>query len=92
MKVSKAIREKADALKFENERLKKQMAEYDDMRELLSQLGLEANSSKWAFEDRITEREALFPKHHVWAMRDLHRALGNALRQLEPKEENEAAA
>jgi hypothetical protein len=88
MKVSKAIREKADALKFENERLKKQMAEYDDMRELLSQLGLEANSSKWAFEDRIKEREALFPKHHVWAMRDLHRALGNALRQLEPKEEN----
>lgn len=92
--VSKAIREKADSIRIENERLKKRMEEYDDIRSFLKQLGIgpEDHVSRWSVEDRIKEQEDLFPRQTVWAMKDLKRALDNALRQIEPKEVNEEAA
>lgn len=92
--VSKAIREKADALSLENERLKKRMTEYDDTRSFLSGLGIDPDHavSTWSVEDRLKEQEALFPKHWIWTMRDLRNALDRALKQLEPKDINEEAA
>lgn len=91
--VSKAIREKADAITLENERLKKRMEEYDDVRSLLRGLGIDPDRgvSTWSVEDRLKEQEALFPKQWTWAMRDLRNAIDRALQQLEPKENEQAA-
>lgn len=93
-RVGKAIRDKVESVNRENERLRNRMEEYDDIRQWLSYIGVDPNGhvSRWSVEDRLKEQEALFPKEFMWAMRELHRALGNALRQIEPKKENEQAA
>jgi hypothetical protein len=90
--VSKAIREKADAIQMENERLKKRMQDYDSIRSFLRKLDLDPDGyvTAWTVEDRLKEREALFPKEFTWAMRDLHKSLGNVLNHIEPKREVEA--
>lgn len=93
-RVSKAIREKADSLKRENERLTQRMSEYDDIRSFLKRLGIDPDSrvSEWSVEDKIKQQEALFPREFMYAMRELKRALDNALRQVDPKKAEEEAA
>lgn len=83
--VSRAIREKADSFKIENERLKKRMEEYDEIRKFLSAMGINPadHVSRWAVEDRIKEQENLFPREFVWAMRNLRESLDRALTQIE---------
>lgn len=92
--VGRAIRDTVERVNRENERLTKRMEEYDDIRAYLQFLGIDPNHgvSRWSVEDRLKEQEALFPKEVMWAIRDLHKSLGNALSQIEPKKENEQAA
>lgn len=92
--VSKAIREKADSIRIENERLKKRMEEYDSIRSFLRRLDVDPDSRVYEFtvEERLKEREALFPREFVWAMRNLRERLDAALEQIDPKKASEQAA
>jgi hypothetical protein len=93
-RVGKAIRETVEHVKKENERLSKRMSEYDSIRYFLERIGVDPNDhvSQWSVEDKLKEQEALFPREFMWAMRSLKDSLDTALKQLEPKEENEEAA
>lgn len=92
--VSRAIRNHVTAVESENKELKRQMESYDDVRQLLTQLGIQTDyhTSRRTVEDKLREQEEIFPKATVWAMRDLLRSLERALQILEPKKENEQAA
>jgi hypothetical protein len=92
--VSKAIRQKADALKFENKRLKQRMEEHEDIRGMLQRLNINPDSRVYGFtvEDRLKQQEEIFPREFMYAMRKLKDSLERALKQMEPKQVNEEAA
>lgn len=93
-RVSKAIREKVEHVKRENERLQARMGDYDEIRSWLEHIGIDPNSraSRWSVEDRLKEQESLFPREFIWAMRNLRESLDKALKQIEPKAKDEQAA
>lgn len=92
--VGKAIRDKVESVKRENERLQRRMEEYRDIREWLNHIGIDSDSrvSRWSVEEKLKEQEALFPREFTWAMQNLHDALGRALKQIEPKKEADELA
>lgn len=92
--VSKAIREKADSLKIENERLKKRIEEYDSIRKFLEQIGVDPDGymPRYAVEDRLKHQDEIFPRETVWSIRRLRDALEDTLKKVEPRDVNEQAA
>jgi regulator of replication initiation timing len=92
--VSKAIREKADSIKIENERLKKRIGEYEDISNFLEKIGVDPDGymPRYALEDRLKQQDEIFPRETVWSIRRLRDALEDALKKLEPKEVKEEAA
>lgn len=79
--VAKAIREKAQHLESENERLAKRMDTYDDIRELCQRLSIDPDEyvSAWTVEQRIKEQQKVFEPRLLVAMRSLQSSLSHAL-------------
>lgn len=92
--VGKAIRDKVENVKRENERLEKRITEYEDIRQWLAQIGIDPNgyASRWTVKERMKAQEDLFPRDVVWTIKYLRDHLNDALKKLEPKKEDEQAA